>query len=211
MVFRRLLSVAAVVWLSGLLLGGGWLLVGGPLMMHADAPAIVPDETLTAHGYSPASVDHVRIDETVEHSGVEKRVNISVYATSTRKMTPSGATSLTTVTLPAWRVGGLVTTNPLAYVPLSTVLQHGLPHMAGSIESVEKLDAQPATVDGVNTTVTTFRGTTEREFDVYLHVSRVTIGDTLVVVVGMDRGKTEEREQLLELMQHVDVPDESAG
>lgn len=177
----------------------GWVVAGGPLEAQANSPVTVANETANAHGYN-TSLDHVRINETVEYEGVSKHVNISLYTATATKYAPNGSAIVTTVTLPAWRVGGTVTGNPLAYLPLQQVFEHVSPHVPMSIESMEKVDERSVRINGSTETVAKYRMTTTDGDVGYLYLSRVTLGDDLVVTVGAHPKGVNEEGSVLDLI-----------
>jgi len=121
-----LFTVAAIVMLVSTAGGGGWLVAGGPLQGHAEAPATVNPDTAAEHGFAEPTVEEVEIQETITAGGVEKRVNVTGYVAATG--TQDGAVQVLLLTLPGWDVAG-VTANPLAYVPLKQAVRHVLPQL----------------------------------------------------------------------------------
>ena len=122
----RLFNVAVVVMLLSTAGGGGWLVAGGPLQGHAEAPATIDAAAAAEHGFAEPNVEEIEIEETVAAGGVEKRVNVTGYIAATG--TENGSAQVLLVTLPGWTVAG-VTANPLAYLPLKQAVTHVLPQL----------------------------------------------------------------------------------
>lgn len=197
---RRILGGVVLVVMLASVATSGWLVAGGPLSAEASGAATVPDETLAAHGYSPMQVDRVRVDETVRMGGVAKRVNVSMVVAATATTAPDrGRAGLMAVTLPAGRVAG-VATNPLAHVPVERAFEFVVPHLPVDVESFEAVGSRAVTVAGEARTVTTYEARAASGEVLELSVTRVLVGEDLVVLVGTQPAGAGEGATLLDLM-----------
>lgn len=122
----RVLQIAVLGMLLVGVVGGGWLVAGGPLQGHAEAPVTVDGETAAEHGFSEPSVETIQFDEEIAVQGIEKRVDVSAYVMSTTGI--EGEAAVFTVSLPGWTAAGLPL-NPLAYVPLKQATTYVLPNL----------------------------------------------------------------------------------
>lgn len=205
MVVLRLFRTVALLSLITSLGGAGWVVAGGPLTMQASGPAHVPNETLANHGYENVSVDHVRVHETITYAGVEKRVDVSMYVTTTAKVTDDGgSTTMTTLTLPAWRTGG-VATNPLAHLPLARLLEFASPHLPTGFESVERVGSRSVSIAGTERRVSTYRLTSSSGAAGYLTLSRLLVEDDLVIVMSVRSERTDDGGELIELLSRLET------
>lgn len=205
MVLRRLATISLLLMVLVPALVIGWVFVGGPLSVQADGPAHVSNDTLVAHGYSNASVEHIRVNDTFEYEGVSKRVNASLYMATAAKATANGEMSgLVTLTLPAWRVGGMVNLNPISYVPMGQILEYAAPHLPMEFKSFEKSGSTTVHIGGAERTVSEFQVTDAYGGTNRLYLAHTTLDSDLVIVIGMQSEGAGEGKVLLDLMASLD-------
>jgi len=193
-----LFTVAAIVMLVSTAGGGGWLVAGGPLQGHAEAPATVNPDTAAEHGFAEPTVEEVEIQETITAGGVEKRVNVTGYVAATG--TQDGAVQVLLLTLPGWDVAG-VTANPLAYVPLKQAVRHVLPQLP--METPEVTWEGESSMELGGQTVTAGEYAVEGQ-EMQLVVARRTIeGDPVFAVGAYDADQPDSRDRIEALFAEV--------
>lgn len=174
----RLFSVTVILMLVSTAGGAGWVVAGGPLAGHADAPATIDPSEADAQGFTDPTVEEVDIQETIAANGVEKRVNITAYVAATSH--ENGTAQLLLLTMPGWDVAGL-TTNPLAYVPLKQAVEYVIPQLP--METPEVTLEGESTVDLGGERVKAGEYAVEGQ-EVNLVVARRTIDGDPVFAVG---------------------------
>jgi len=171
------LGVVGVVLFAAV--GGGWLVAGGPLQGSADAPLAVDAGSAAHHGFAEPTVEPVQFRERLRVAGVEKRVDLSAYVMTTTHEETGAA--VVTVSLPAWRFGG-VPLNPLTYAPLKQVVTYVLPYLP--TETTEVTWAGETTVELAGQEVTAGEYAVEGDAPRLL-VARETMGEDTVFAVGV--------------------------
>lgn len=185
-----LLAVVALAVTAGC--SSGVLGDDGPIEASA-SPVSIPDSTLEEAGFEEVETREVTIDRNVSVQDQERRVTITNYAAAYRS-TGSGdradAVAVTALSTPRAEAFGFPL-NPVASMDLADALafasQAGA-QFGGSINNVEEVDSWTATVLGEETTVTKFGATVERDgqqVDVYVHATKVTDGDDIVLLIGV--------------------------
>lgn len=174
----RLFNLAVVAMLLSGAAGGAWLVGGGPLRGHAEAPATVDAEAATELGFAEPTVEPVAVEETVTVRGVEKRINVSAYVVATRA--EDGNATVMLLTLPAWEVAG-VSLNPLVYLPLQQAVTYVLPNLPFDAPEVSAVGE--AKLELGDATVTAGEYAAEAQ-GMRLLIARETIGGDAVFAVG---------------------------
>lgn len=158
--------------------GGGWLVAGGPLRGHADAPATVDADAATELGFAEPTLEPVQVEETIEINGFEKRINVSGYVTATG--TADGNATVMLLTLPGWTVAG-VSLNPLTHIPLQQAVTYVLPNLP--FETPEVTAVGESELQLGDTTVTAGEYAAEEQ-GMRVVVARQTVDGDAVFAVG---------------------------
>lgn len=188
----RALQIAVVGMLLFGAAGGGWLVGGGPLRGHAEAPATVDAETAQELGFGEPEVEEIQVQETIQAQGIEKRLNVSAYVMATG--TKNGNAQVAVMSLPGWTIAG-VTTNPLAYVPLKQAVKHILPNLPADTPDVA-WEGQ-STVELGEKEVTAGEYTVEGE-PIRIIVARASMENDLVFAVGIYSPESEDARDRIE-------------
>lgn len=130
----QLSKLAVLLMLLSSAAGGAWLVGGGPLRGHAEAPVTVDADTATELGFAEPTLEPVEVVETIRANGVQKRIDVSGYVVATG--TPDGNATVMLLTLPGWTVGS-VSLNPLTHLPLQQAVTYVLPHLPMGAPEVE--------------------------------------------------------------------------
>ena len=171
----KLLTVAMLVSTAA---GGAWLVGGGPLRGHADAPATVDADTATELGFAEPTLEPVDVEETIATNGIEKRINVSGYVAATG--TADGNATVMLLTLPGWQVGG-VSMNPLTHLPLQQAVTYVLPNLPVDTPAVTAVGESELELG--DTAVTAGEYAAEDQ-EMRVVVARQTMGGDAVFAVG---------------------------
>lgn len=175
----RLFNLAVVALLLSSAAGGAWLVGGGPLRGHAEAPATVSADAATELGFAEPTREPVSVEETITVSGIEKRIDVSAYVVATSAQ--DGNATVMLLTLPAWEVAG-VSLNPLVYLPLQQAVAYVLPNLPFDTPAVTAVGE--ATLELGDTTVTAGEYAAEEQ-EMRLLVARRTMdGDAVFAVAA---------------------------
>lgn len=184
----KLFTVAMVVSTAA---GGAWLVGGGPLSGHADAPATVDADAATQLGFAEPTLEPVEVEETIATNGIEKRINVSGYVAATG--TADGNASVMLLTLPGWQVAGL-SMNPLTHLPLQQAITYVLPNLPMDTPAVTAVGESELELG--DTAVTAGEYVAEEQ-GVRVVVARQTMGGDAVFAVGAyTAGDTDARSQI---------------
>ncbi|QKY19201.1 hypothetical protein B4589_001965 [Halolamina sp. CBA1230] len=191
---RRLVKLGVVGVLLFAAVGGGWVVVGGPLQGTAAAPLTVDASTAADHGFAEPSVDTVQFQERLAVAGVGKEVDFAAYTMHTTNQETGAA--VTTVSLPGWTLAG-VSLNPVTYAPLKQAVNHVLPYLP--VETPEVTWAGETTVElgGENVTAGEYAVAGEAP---RLLVARETVGGDTVFAVGVYSGESPESRASVETL-----------
>ena len=194
----KLFKFATIAMLLSTAAGGAWLVGGGPLRGHADAPATIGADAAADHGFADPTVEEIEVEETITAGPVEKRVNVTGYVAATA--TRNGSAQVLLLTLPGWDVAG-VTANPLAYLPLKQAVTYVLPQLP--FETPDVRWAGERSVELGDETVTAGEYTVEEQ-GMRLVVARRTMDGDPVFAVGVyASGETTSRERVTALFADV--------
>lgn len=183
-----------LVLVGGLLVtagGGGWLVAGGPLRGHAEAPVTVDADTATELGFADPTVEPVEVEETIATNGVEKRINVSGYVAATG--TQDGNATVLVLTLPGWKVAGF-SLNPLTYLPLKQAITYVLPNLP--VETPELRAVGESELELGERTVTAGEYTAEEQGARVVVARRTMGGDAVFAVGAYDASDPDARERI---------------
>lgn len=181
-----ILAIAGLVLLSGC----SALVTGNNPVEFAADPAGVDDATLSETNYELANSEESTINRTVSIAEEERTVIITNHMKTFEKQSSnSKSTGLFAVfSTPSAEVAGQAV-NPIATVSNDRLVDLVTKQSdSGSINDVEKVDEYNLTVNGDQTTVTKYEGTTTVEgqkVDVYIHLTKMQMDSDTVVAVGI--------------------------
>jgi hypothetical protein len=206
-------AVAALAVAALLMLGGCTSAItgDGPVTFDAEQ-ATVSQDTLNQQNYKQTGERSPSIERTVEVAGQERTVNITNQLVSYQKDTDTvtETSTFTVFSTPGATIAGQPV-NPIASMSndqlVDTVLSNA---NQNKIRDIQELDNYNTTVNGTETKVTKYKGTTTvegQEVDVYMHLTKVQMGDDIVVAVGvypeMAQSTSEgDMEALIRALQH---------
>jgi hypothetical protein len=190
----KLFQLLTVAMLLSTAAGGAWLVGGGPLRGHADAPVTVDAETATELGFAEPTVEPVQVNDTVATNGVGKRIDVSGYVTATG--TQDGSATVMLLTLPGWEVAGL-SLNPLTYLPLKQAVTYVLPNLP--IETPEVRATGEAELELGNRTVTAGEYAAEDQGMRVVVARRTMDGDAVFAVAAYPTDDPDARDRIEEL------------
>jgi hypothetical protein len=201
--FRTILSVLAIGVIVLAIVAFGWLFMGGPLIIEADGPASLPQDVLDSEGYSNAEVDTIHYHTRLDWGFASKYIELKSYMTSTQYWTFEGArASLNVITLPAWNVKGMISLNPIAYIPIPELLDLLVPMVLDV--KFEKVETVKMDVNGSKQTVTKFEYTVPSRNEANsIYLSRVVRDDTFLIAVASQSEGANQEETLLTLMSQI--------
>lgn len=201
-------AVIAVLLLSGCV---GFLTGDSPAEFSSDSVG-VNNEALNETNYSLSNEQNMTTNRSVTVAGEERQVIITNHLKSYQKqntVTPS-TSAFTAFSTPDAKIIG-ESVNPLAQLTndelLETVLDKSGTHQ---VTDVENVSAYNLTVQGDETVVDVYEGTTTIEgqnVDVYIHLTNVQMDNNVVVAVGVYPQQTDDmsRSDIKTLIQGLEV------
>ncbi|WP_435184936.1 DUF6517 family protein [Halobellus sp. EA9] len=209
---RALVAVALAVLLATS--GCIGFLTGDEALSFTAEPAAVADSAAQEAGYESNGTRSIEVNRTFEVAGQERRVVATSQLTGYTKsmeLGPLGETEVgifTVVSTPAVEVAGQ-TLNPIAQFSNRRLIQFVQQQYEG-LSDVQQVSSQNITVQGTETTVTKFSGTTTlqgREVDVYVHVTKYRDGDDFILALGVyPQRLSGEEENVLSMMRAIEHP-----
>lgn len=190
-VSRSVLVVGGVAIL--LLLSGcaAFATGSGPLVFHADEPALTENAKSTTE-YQLQDRQTNTLNRSVELGGQERRVvmhnRVAVYQRQVTAGMVEVPSMLTMFATPSASVAG-EPLNPLARMSNDEIVKQVMQRNDGSqLQDVQKVNAYKVAVGGGDEQVTKYSATVQqdgRDVDVYAHLVTVTFDDTSLVAVAV--------------------------